>query len=86
MIKIWFKLLTENKIIKSEVFTSQDKISEENFFDLTRQACEQFDIPTPVILNDHYQSYLNFNHSVFKPRDFVEAFDYEKLVLENAQE
>ena len=86
MIKIWFKLLTENSIVKSKIFTMVDRINEENFFELTRQGCEDFDIPTPLILSVHYQNYLDFNHCVFKPRDFIETFPYDKLILENAIE
>ena len=84
MIKIWFKLINDDKIIESKIFTMQDILNTENFFALIQEACESFDIPTPVILSGHISDYVNFNHCVFKPRDFVEVFYHDKLVLENA--
>lgn len=84
MIKIWIKLISGDKIVKSNIFTMQDILNEENFLALLHEACESYDVPTPVVLSSHLFNYVNFNHCVFLPRDFVEAFFHDKLVLENA--
>lgn len=76
--------MRDGKIVKSKVFMLASFFNEENFFDLTTQACRAFDVPTPIILSTHIFYYTEFNHCVFLPRDFVEKFPFDKLVLENA--
>jgi hypothetical protein len=46
--------------------------------------CHELDIPTPAILKSHITNYVDFNNSVFLPRDFIESIDFEKFILENA--
>lgn len=84
MIKIWFKLTKDEKILKSKVFAMDSILSEQNFLEILHHACNEFDVPTPIVLKSHLFSYVNFNTTTFKPSDFVEPFDFDTLVLENA--
>lgn len=86
MIKIWFKLITDDKIVKNTVFSLNDVFSIDNFTYAINTVCNDLDIPSPVILSKHLFQYINFNTTTFTTGDFVEPLNYDKLILENALE
>ena len=86
MIKIWFKLIIDDKIIKDVVYSLNEHFSEDSFSFIIQEVCNSFDCPAPIILTKHINQFLNFNTTTFTQDDFVERFDYDKLVLENAYE
>ncbi len=86
MIKIWFKLITDDKIIKSTVFSHDEMFSIDNFTYCINTVCNDLDVPSPIILTKHLFHYINFNTTTFTKDDFVETFDYDKMVLENVYE
>lgn len=84
MIRIWAKVVKEEKILKSVIYEEFDTFNVANFFDYVAEICNQLDIATPVILNKHLSHYTQFNISVFLPSDFPEPVNFDKLVLEEA--
>lgn len=85
MIKIWAKIIVDNKITKDIIYESVDNYTREEFFDHLSDICHQLNIPTPVLISNHYETYENFNMVKFLPRDFVESVDFDKLEIENAK-
>lgn len=85
MIKIWAKIIVDNKITKDIIYESVDNYTREEFFDHLSDICHQLNIPTPVLISNHYETYENFNMVKFLPRDFVESLDFDKLEIENAK-
>lgn len=83
MIKIWAKVMKKDSIVKQFVFERDEDMDYSQFFDYTREICENLDIPTPVIIKTHLFNYAKYNCVRFKKDDFVENIDFEKLVLEN---
>jgi len=83
MIKIWAKLIIDNKMVKQYVYEKEGQIKYSEFFNYVVDICYALDIPTPVILKTHLFNYGKFNFTKFMKRDFVELFDYDSLVLEN---
>ena len=81
--KIWAKLLIDGKIKKQIVYERAEKITYSHFFDYLTEMCQTLDIPTPVLIKTHIFNFAKFNHVKFIPRDFVESFDYDYLVVEN---
>ena len=81
--KIWAKLMLDGKIKKQTVYEKDEKLTYSHFFDYLVDVCATLDIPTPVLLKTHLFDYAKFNHVKFAPRDFVEAFPYDCLWLEN---
>lgn len=80
MIKIWGKLLSNDKIIKSnEIEIDETKTS---FFDMLREMSAKLSIPTPVLLDKHVYDFNVFKICVFKPDDFVESVIFDRFVLE----
>lgn len=84
MIKIWAKVLKQDKIVKQTVFERFEQIDYSEFFTYLTEICEALDIPTPVLIKTHIFNYAKYNFVRFLPADFVETVDFDKLVLENA--
>lgn len=84
MIRIWAKVMKNDKILKQYVFEKTETMDYSMFFDYVREICETLDIPTPVIIKTHLFNYAKYNVLRFKQDDFVERIDFDKLVLENA--
>ena len=81
--KIWAKLTVDGKIVKQTVYEKSEKLTYSHFFDYLVDICGALDIATPVLLKAHIFDYAKFNHVRFKKHDFVEAFPYDALWLEN---
>ena len=86
MIKIWAKTMQENKIKKDIIYETIENYSRETFFDHLSEICYLLNIPTPVLLENHYHSFENFNNIKFLESDFVESINFDYLMLENAQQ
>lgn len=84
MVRIWAKVLTEEKIIKDMVYENPEKFEFDHFFDYISDICEALDICTPIILSKHTFHYVNFNTATFLPADFPESVDFDKVVIEEA--
>ncbi len=81
MIKIWGKLITNDKVVKSK--TIEVDASNTTFFDMLKDLCAILNIPTPVLLDKHVYDFNLFNMCTFKPSDFIEAVVFDKFTLEH---
>lgn len=81
MIKIWGKILSGDKIIKSSTILVDEKTT--TFFDMLKNLCHSMNIPTPVLLDKHVYDFNLFNVCSFKPDDFVESVIFDKFILEH---
>ena len=84
MVRIWAKLIKNDKIIKQTVYEREGVTDYSFFFEYVRDICEALDCPTPVVIKTHLFNYAKYNTVKFKSDDFVEKTDFDKLVLENA--
>ena len=83
MIKIWAKILKDNKIIKQTVYQKNESMDYSEFLDYLIDIAYNLDIPTPVLIKTHIFNYAKYNTVRFLPQDFVDTVDFDKLVLEN---
>ena len=83
MIRIWAKVFSEDHIEKQTVYERDEALAYSHFFNYLAEICDALDIPTPVLLKPHIFNFAKFRHVVFRPRDFLEGVDFDKLVLEN---
>ncbi len=83
MLRIWAKVYRDERISAQTTYESGEKFSYADFFRYLTEICGALDIPTPVLLKTHLFNFAKFRHVVFRPRDFMESVDFEKLVLEN---
>ncbi|MBR5900463.1 MAG: hypothetical protein IKZ38_03605 [Clostridia bacterium] len=84
MIRIWAKVIKNDKIINQTLFEKSSPMDYSEFFSYVCEICETLDIPTPVVIKTHLFNYAKYNVVRFGASDFVESIDFDKLVLENA--
>ena len=80
MIKIWGKLLVDDKVIKGKTVEVDETST--TFFDMLKQLSGLLNIPTPVLLDKHVYDFNLFKICTFKPDDFVESVNFDRFVLE----
>lgn len=83
MFRIWAKVLIGEKIVKQLTYERDDKFSYSEFFNYLSDICESLDIATPILLKTHIFNYAKFRTVKFLPRDFADAPEFDKLVLDN---
>ena len=83
MVKIWAKVIKDDKIVKQYTFELCEAIDYSLFFDYLEDICSNLDIGTPVLLKTHLFNYAKYNTVRFIQDDFVEKINFDKLVLEN---
>ena len=84
--KIWARLVTEDKIKKDMLYRSVLKLTKDNYELWLRDICHELDIPNPVILNHHFKNFINFHNTKFRQDDFVETLDYDMFIVEDCKE
>lgn len=83
MIKIWGKILKNNKIIKDLVVTSDIEGSyQENLKECITVLCDKFDIQKPYWLPTNLEEYNRRNKTVFNYHNFMEEIDFDKFVIQ----
>lgn len=84
MFKIWAKIMQGGKIKKQFVYENEEeKLTYSHFLQYLFDICRELDVPTPVLLKTHIFNFAKFNHVRFLPRDFIEAVEFDCLLLEN---
>ncbi|MBO4262686.1 MAG: hypothetical protein J5903_02750 [Clostridia bacterium] len=83
MVKIWFKVIKDNKTVKQYTYENEEKFTYSHFSDYISAGCYALDEATPVILKNHIMNFAKYNHVKFTPDDFVESVDFDKMTIEN---
>ncbi len=78
--KIWGKLLVDDKVIKSVTIEVNPKNI--SFFEMLQNLSHELNVPTPVLLDKHVYDFNMFHLCVFKPDDFIEKVNFSRFVLE----
>lgn len=81
--KIWAKLLIDDKNIKDAIIENKLPLTYANYEELLRDVADILDIPTPLSMRLQFNHFKQFNTHKFKVNDFVESIDFEYLELEN---
>lgn len=81
--KLWIKLIKEEKILANLVAENDLPLSWENYESLLSETCHKLDLSTPITLSMHFNSLVRFNITEYKARDFIEPIDFTKLTVEN---
>ena len=84
MVRIWARIVKNEKIVKETILENFAIFDPKDFFDYISTICESLDIATPVILSKHLSHYTIFNNCVFYPQDFPEHVSFDKMIVEEA--
>ena len=84
--KIWARLVSDDKIQKDTLYSSPLKLSKNNYEIWLRDICHILDVPNPVLLEHHFKNFVNFHNTKFRQDDFVETLDYDVFIVEDCKE
>jgi len=84
MVRIWAKIICDNKIVKDIIYENPSVFTADSFFNYLADISEKLNIATPIPLSKHLNQFLEFNTTTFFPSDFAEEINFDKLVLEQA--
>ena len=84
--KIWARLVSDDKIKKDTLYSSPLKLSKDNYELWLRDICHILDVPNPVLLDNHFKNFVNFHNTKFRQDDFVETLDYDIFIVEDCKE
>ena len=82
--KLWAKLIKNEKIIKNGIVEVENLNTFSGITKAFMDVAEEMKIPTPVITRTSAQFFFDFNSVRFKQDDFVEKIDFDALVIERA--
>ncbi|WP_125153536.1 hypothetical protein [Clostridium rectalis] len=86
MLKIWGKLIKDNKIIKDMVSNSHEGENyQENLKRCIIEICEQFDISKPYWLPTNLDEFNRRAKTSFNKDNFVEEIEFDKFEIEELE-
>ncbi len=72
-----------DKITRDYMLTLDGAFEEDRLFEYLCEITHAMDIPTPIVLKSHIDSFVHFNICKFLATEFVEDVDFDCLTLEN---
>ncbi|MBC2582327.1 hypothetical protein [Clostridium sp. DJ247] len=82
MLKIWGRVIKNNKTIKDEVVTSDiEGTYQDNLKACITELCNIFDIPKPYWLPANLEEYNKRNKTIFNEHNFVEELDFDRFII-----
>lgn len=82
--KVWATLKKDNKIYK-ETTLDMGFLLRSQGLDYTlmlHDVCQELDLAQPVVLKKHLNEIAGFARVTFKPTDFMEPVEFDKLDIE----
>lgn len=76
--KLWIKIIRNEKIIKDTV-TEGNAENAKELHALLADVCDRLNCPVPLVTTTDASNLQKFNHAKFKARDFVEKVDFDFL-------
>jgi hypothetical protein len=87
MIKLWGKIITNNKIKNQHVVVVNEDIEyQEELKKCIIDICYNFDIQKPYWLNKNLIEYNKIKKTSFTQDNFIEEIFFDKLVIEVLEE
>jgi len=80
--KIWAKLMIEDRMIKDLIYEDSLTLTPNNYQKAIQEIAYKLDIATPISISSHYKHFERFNRIVYLPRDFIESVDFTSFVME----
>lgn len=81
--RIWAKIMNDDKIVKNIIVRFDYVFNKKNYERCLILICNQLDIPTPITLKYHFNSFDEFNIVKYLPGEFIEKVNFTSFVLEN---
>ncbi|MDD3225205.1 MAG: hypothetical protein PHX70_10995 [Clostridium sp.] len=83
MLKIWGRLMKNDKIIKDAVVSSDlDASYQENLKACIVELCHEFDISIPYWLPPNVKEYNNRRKTIFNENHFIDEINFDKFIIQ----
>lgn len=83
MLKLWGKIIKDNRIIRDEVVTADvSGTYQDNLKACLTEICYKLDISKPYWLPYNLEEYNRRSKTTFTKHNFIEEINYDKLVIE----
>jgi hypothetical protein len=87
MLRIWGKIVRNNKIIEDAVVSSELEGSyQENLKLCITELCQKFDLSKPYWLPTNLEEYNKRGKTTFNAFNFMEEIDFDKFIIEELEE
>lgn len=83
MTKLWAKIIKDDKIITSYIYTNKQIFDINHFRLYLMDICYDLDIELPIIIKKHLKDFYLFNITIFNQSDFLNQQSFDKLTIEN---
>lgn len=83
MLRIWGKIVKNNKILDDDVVVSDlDDTYQENLKSCIVDLCDKFDIEKPYWLPYNVDEYNRRHKTTFNQNNFIDKIKFDKFVIE----
>lgn len=87
MIRLWGKVITNNKIVTSTESTCIDEIDyQEQLKKCIIDICYKLDLQKPFWLSKNLKEYNKYKKTSFKQDNFIELISFDKFEIEVIEE
>lgn len=83
MVKLWIKVMKDDKIVKDIVVERDEKFEYSQFAEYLSEGFYPLDISNPVVIKNHILNFAKYNVARFVPSDFLEPVDFDFVWVEN---
>lgn len=82
--KVWARIRKDNKTVGQHTVEIAEKRAEDvtDWSEPIGELCRELNLARPVMLKKHVNDLLNFSHTAFRPGDFMESVDFDRLEIE----
>ncbi|EYE87982.1 hypothetical protein Q428_10450 [Fervidicella metallireducens AeB] len=82
MIRLWGKIIKENRILLNEVVICNEKIEyQQELKKCINELCYKFDISKPYWLPNNLEEFNKFKKTSFKQDNFIEEIDFDRFEI-----
>lgn len=87
MIKLWGKIITDNRLVNQEIFTCEETFEyEQELKKCIIELCYRFDIQKPYWLRKNLIEYNKIKKTAFTQDNFIEEINFDKFEIEVLEE
>ena len=82
--KLWIKKRINNKTVAEHIVELMQKDASDvtDWNEPIGSACHALNLARPIILSKHVNELITFGHTVFRPDDFIEKIEFDRLEAE----
>lgn len=82
MIRLWGKIIKENRMILNEVVMCNENIEyQQELKKCISELCYKFDISKPYWLQNNLEEFNKFKKTSFKQDNFIEEIDFDRFEI-----